>query len=130
MRSAIYYVAALGVAAFVPVSAQTTAAPPQGRCALDVASDRSVTMKLPNGQRNFFLGGSVVVRCPKQSIVLKSDSLEYYAGEARLYFVGHVDYSEPRLKLKSEFLTYFQREERILAYLNVDARLPSGSTQR
>ena len=34
---------------------------------------------------------------------------------------------EPRLTLTSDFLTYFQREERLLASLNVDATLPSGS---
>ena len=59
--------------------------------------------------------------------MLRSDSLEYYGDEGRAYFIGNVDYTEPRLTLKSEFLTYFQREERILATLNVDAKLPSGS---
>ena len=63
-----------------------------------------------------------------RSIVLKSDSLEVYGDEGRYFFIGHVDYKEPRLKLKSDFFTYFQREERFLAFLNVDAQLPSGST--
>ena len=55
---------------------------------------------------------------------------EAYGDEVRLYFVGHVDYVEPRLSLKSDFLTYFQRDERLLAIQNVDARLPSGSRLR
>ena len=61
-------------------------------------------------------------------MVLRSDSLEQYGDEGRFFFVGHVDYKEPRLSLKSDFLTYFQREERLLAFSNVDAKLPSGST--
>jgi lipopolysaccharide export system protein LptA len=70
----------------------------------------------------------VIARCPAQGIVLRSDSLEHYGDEGRLFFIGHVDYSEPRLKLKSDQLTYFQRDERLLATQNVNARLPSGST--
>ncbi|MEO6526065.1 MAG: hypothetical protein ABIP93_05530 [Gemmatimonadaceae bacterium] len=101
--------------------------PPSGRCALNVSFDRITSIQLPSGQRNSYLGGNVVARCPSQNLVLKSDSLEAYGDEGRFFFVGHVDYAEPRLNLKSDYLTYFQREERLLAYLNVDARLPSGS---
>src|SRR6202035_207951 len=46
----------------------------------------------------------------------------------RVVFIGHVDYREPRLKLKSDLLTYFQRDEHVVATQNVDATLPSGST--
>ena len=73
------------------------------------------------------MGGNVIARCPAQSLVLRSDSLEYYGDEGRAFFIGRVDYTEPRLTLKSDFLTYFQREERIHATSNVDATLPSGS---
>jgi hypothetical protein len=111
----------------LPLGAQVAPAP-SGRCALDLTFDRPGTaIKLPSGQRNFFVGGNVVARCPAQRLVLKSDSLEYYGDEGRAFFIGNVDYTEPRLTLKSQFLTYFQREERILASMNVDARLPSGS---
>jgi len=85
------------------------------------------TVKLPSGQYNSFIGGGVVARCPSQNLVLKSDSLESYGDEGRFFFIGHVDYSEPRINLRSDYLTYFQREERLLATLNVDATLPSGS---
>jgi hypothetical protein len=69
----------------------------------------------------------VVARCPAQSLVLRSDSLEAYGDEDRFFFIGHVDYTEPRLTLRSDSLTYFQREERLLALSNVDAQLPNGS---
>jgi lipopolysaccharide export system protein LptA len=115
------------VLAFAPLGAQIGPAP-SGRCALDLSFDRAgTTIRLPSGQRNYFVGGNVVARCPAQRLVLKSDSLEYYGDEARAFFIGKVDYTEPRLKLRSDFLTYFQREERILAASNVDAQLPSGS---
>jgi lipopolysaccharide export system protein LptA len=101
---------------------------PSGRCALDLTFDRpGLAIKLPSGQRNIYVGGNVIARCPAQKLVLKSDSLEYYGDEGRAFFIGHVDYTEPRLTLKSDFLTYFQREERILASISVDAQLPSGS---
>ena len=104
---------------------------PKGRCKFEIqqsATTSFITIKLPSGQYNSYLGGGVTARCPAQKIILKSDSLEQYGDEGRFYFIGHVDYKEPRLKLKSDFLTYFQREERLLALLNVDAVLPSGST--
>lgn len=109
------------------------AGPPSGRCVFHFDNNpatRLTSVKLPSGQRNAFIGGGVVARCPAQKLVLRSDSLEAYGDEGRLYFVGHVDYVEPRLSLKSDFLTYYQRDERLLAVQNVDARLPSGSRLR
>lgn len=104
---------------------------PSGRCQFvfdnPQGTSRLNTVKLPSGQYNSFVGGGVVARCPAQNLVLKSDSLESYGDEGRFFFIGHVDYSEPRVNLRSDFLTYFQREERLLATINVDATLPSGS---
>ncbi|HEX7980177.1 MAG TPA: hypothetical protein VF461_16325 [Gemmatimonadaceae bacterium] len=103
---------------------------PSGRCQFVLDPNPNLhtnLVKLPSGQYNSFFGGGVVARCPAQNLVLKSDSLEAYGDEARYFFIGHVDYSEPRLTLRSDFLTYFQREERLLATINVDATLPTGS---
>jgi hypothetical protein len=103
-------------------------AAPAGKCKLNFESDRVSSIQLPSKQYNSFLAGGVIARCPNQKMILKADSLEVYGDEGRFFFVGHVDYKEPRLALKSDYLTYFQREERLLAVLNVDAKLPSGST--
>ena len=112
------------------LSAQGTAAP-TGRCQLQFASNRALTsQRLPSGQRNAFTGGNVVARCPAQNLVLRSDSLESYGDEGRIVFIGNADYSEPRLKLKARTITYFQRDERVLAVENVRATLPNGSTLR
>ncbi|MFL5607817.1 MAG: hypothetical protein ACJ8AD_15305 [Gemmatimonadaceae bacterium] len=122
------------VAAFVLGACAAAAqepGPPSGRCKFvfeNTPTTRVSGFKLPSGSYNNFIGGGVVARCPAQRIVLRADSLEHYGDEGRLYFVGHVDYAEPRLNLKSEQLTYFQRDERLLATQNVNARLPSGST--
>ncbi len=121
---------ALSLAAPRTAQAQAVAAP-KGRCQFTFDNTPTTSLstnQLPSKQYNSFLGQGVVARCASQGIVLKSDSLEVYGDEGRYYFIGHVDYREPRLKLKSDQLTYFQRDERILAVSNVDAQLPSGSS--
>lgn len=132
MRSPYVSACVLTMGAIVNAHAQS-ASSPTGRCQFqfdNTPSTRVESFQLPSKQYNYFLGGGVVARCPKQGIVLKSDSLEVYGDEGRSFFIGHVDYHEPRLKLKSEQLTYFQRDERILAVNNVDAVLPSGSSMK
>lgn len=84
----------------------------------------------PSGQSNIFVGGGVRISCPASDLRLSSDSLESYGDQARFFLFGNVRYQEPRLTLTSDYLTYFQLEERIVANGNVDARLPSGSTMR
>lgn len=93
-------------------------------------ADRQTNFQLPSGQSNSFLGGNVLMRCPTKEITLRSDSLESYGDEGRVFVIGDVHYSEPRLDVDSDFLTYYQRDERIVANGNVLARLPNGSTLR
>jgi lipopolysaccharide export system protein LptA len=102
----------------------------QGTTACNSEQGRQTTLKLPSGEYNNFVGGGITVRCPAKSITLRADSAEIYGDEHRTYFVGHVHYLEPRLDLYSDYLTYYQLEERILAAGNVDAKLPSGSKLR
>lgn len=121
------------VALSVPELGAQGAGAPSGRCVFhfdNLPSTRVTGTKLPSGQYNNFIGGGVVARCPAQNLVLRSDSLEAYGEEGRFYFVGHVSYREPRLTLRSDYLTYFQRDERLLAVQNVVATLPSSSTLR
>jgi lipopolysaccharide export system protein LptA len=114
--------------AAIPVVADAQS---QGRCNFTNTPDtRTDAIRLPSGQYNTFIGGGVRVSCPSKELTLHSDSLESYGDEQRIYLVGNVRYDEPRLALTSDFLTYFQRDERFIANGNVDARLPSGSTIR
>ncbi|MGH7638601.1 MAG: hypothetical protein ACREOK_13210, partial [Gemmatimonadaceae bacterium] len=68
------------------------------------------------------------LRCPDRGIRITADSLESYEGEGRVFFIGNVHYAEPRLEVDSDFLTYYQRDERVVANGDVHARLPNGST--
>jgi len=98
------------------------------RCTINGSQQTNV--KLPSGQYNSFMGGGVIARCPAKSVTLRADSLESYGDEGRIFFLGRVHYEEPRLTLNSDYLTYYQLDERIVANGNVDARLRSGSTMR
>src|SRR5205807_7265823 len=99
----------------------------QARCTLvDQPSTRITSTEIAPGQRQSFAGGGVIVRCPSRSITLRGDSAEMYPD--RYYIVGHVDYQEPRLKVKSNYLNYFMTDERIVAAGDVHATLPNGST--
>jgi hypothetical protein len=79
-----------------------------------------------NGQTQVYIGGGVRIECPRSRITLRADSAEQYPD--KYYMVGHVNYEEPRLKLTSDFLTYYPGEERVFASGNVNASLPNGST--
>ena len=100
----------------------------QSRCTIDGSTQRNV--RLPSGEYNSFMGGGVVVNCPSKQLRLNADSLESFGDEGRVFLLGNVRYREPRLELDSDFLTYYQRDERIVANGNVDARLPNGSSMR
>jgi lipopolysaccharide export system protein LptA len=93
-------------------------------------SQRQANVRAANGQYNTFLGGNVVMRCPNRQLTLRSDSLEAYGDEGRVFAIGNVRYSEPRLDVDSDYLTYFQTDERIVANGNVHARHPNGSSMR
>jgi hypothetical protein len=121
----------IALVALLPALLGAQEGAPTGRCRLQFASDHALnSFKLPSGQHNVFTGGNVVARCPAQSLVLRSDSLESYGDDGRIIFIGHADYAEPRLKLKADNITYYQRDERLLAVQNVNASLPTGSTLR
>jgi hypothetical protein len=97
------------------------------RCAwVEGENTHSTAINQPNGISTTFIGGGVVIRCPSRNITLVGDSAEVY--NDKYFLVGHVRYEEPRLTLTSDFLTYFPIDERVVATVNVNARLPSGST--
>lgn len=124
--------------ALVALTALAAAAPPGRIAAQGAERDKCIfqntpttTMardQQPSGHYNTYLGRGVFVRCPSKELTLRSDSLESYEADSRLYLIGSVRYNEPRLTLTSRFLTYHQMFERIIATGDVVARLPSGST--
>ena len=106
-----------------------------GRCDIELrpANDSTrltSTTSSPNGPRNVFVGGRVEARCLNQDVRLFADSAEWYQGAQVLYLIGHVRYTEPRVRVTSDQMNYFQVDERLVATGNVEATLPSGSIMR
>jgi lipopolysaccharide export system protein LptA len=95
---------------------------------VNTPATRQLTIQLPSQKYNIFLGGGVHITCGQ--ITLKSDSAEIYGDEGRVYLVTNVQYDEPRMHVTSDYLTYFQVDERVVAAGNVHARMANGSTMR
>jgi lipopolysaccharide export system protein LptA len=125
----------LCTSALTALTAQAQAA--GGRCNIELrqASDSSplrltTNTSTPNGPRNVFIGGRVAARCIGQDVRLLADSAEWYQQAQVLYLLGNVRYNEPRVRVSSNQMNYFQADERLLATGNVEATLPSGSVMR
>lgn len=109
-----------------------------GRCDIELTAavkDSSplrltTTTSTPNGPRNVFVGGRVAARCLNQDVRLVADSAEWYQQAQVLYLIGNVRYTEPRVRVSSRLMSYFQADERLIATGNVEATLPSGSVMR
>jgi hypothetical protein len=82
------------------------------------------------GKRTTFLSGGIVAHCIGQGNTLTADSAEYYEDQARLFLVGNVHYTEPRLTVDSRTMTYYQTDDHLHAEGNVVAVMPNGSTLR
>lgn len=102
----------------------------QERSRCSISGNTQTIVTLPSGQRNSMMGGGVFVSCPTKELTLRADSLESYGDEGRVFLLGRVRYDEPRLSLTSDFLTYYQTDERIVANGSVNMKLPNGSIMR
>lgn len=119
----------LAAAAVLLQSAVALAQDTGMRCnAINTDSTRELDVKVAPGVYNAFFGGGVVVVCPDRNLRLAADSAEEYGLERRIHLVGNVHYREPRFTLRSDVLTYFMNDERVVATGHVDATLPNGST--
>jgi lipopolysaccharide assembly outer membrane protein LptD (OstA) len=67
------------------------------------------------GKRITYLGGGIIAHCIGQGNTLTADSAQYYESEARLYLVGNVHYTEPRAKVDSHTMTYYQNDDHLHA---------------
>ena len=84
----------------------------------------------PDGKHITYLGRGVVARCIGQGNTLTADSAEYYEGEGRLFLVGNVHYTEPRVKVDSRTMTYYQNDNHLHAEGDVVAVMSNGSVFR
>jgi hypothetical protein len=83
-----------------------------------------------SGKRTTFLSGGILAHCIGQGNTLTADSAEYYEGQGRLFLVGNVHYTEPRLTVDSRTMTYYQNDDHLHAEGNVVAVMSNGSTLR
>ena len=122
--------ACLALAVATPSAAQA----PAQQCLLQYetasGNTRTNVQKTAGGQYNFFQGGGVVYHCEGQNNTLTADSAEYYGDQRVLYLINNVHYTEPRSKVDSDRMTYYQIEDRIRAEGNVNVRTQTGTTIR
>jgi hypothetical protein len=94
----------------------------------DLTSNGPASSEVVNGQSINSGSGGITVVCRSRHITLVADSGHMIAND-RVDLFGHVHYSEPsRIDLRSDLLTYYQQDERIVVTGHVTATLPSGST--
>lgn len=120
-------------AAFVVIPVSGFAQTPTAReCVLQYetasGNTRTNVIKTPTGQYNFFQGGGVTYHCEGQGNTLLADSAEYYGDQKVLYLIGDVHYTEPRAKVDSDRMTYYQIEDRLRAEGNVNVKTSTGTT--
>lgn len=84
--------------------------------------------KLPTGKYNTYSGGGVVAHCNGQNNLLTADSAEYYEDQGMLYLIGNVHYTEPRAKVESRTMTYYQADDHLHAEGDVVGVFSNGST--
>ena len=81
----------------------------------------------PSGQHNTFYGGGFVANCAGTDQRIRSDSAEHYGDERRLVLINNVHYTEARVKLDSDRMTYHTSEERLVAEGNVKGLTKNGT---
>jgi lipopolysaccharide export system protein LptA len=116
----------------LPAAGAAQAPPRQCILQYETASGNTRTnaVRIPSGQYNFFQGGGVTYHCEGQGNTLLADSAEYYGDQKVLYMIGNVHYTEPRAKVDSDRMTYYQLEDRLRAEGNVNVRTNTGTTIR
>lgn len=91
---------------------------------------RVTALRLPSGAFHTFIGAGVVAHCAGQDNQLVADSAEFYEDRGVLFLIGNVRYREPRAQVTSNYMTYYQGEERLNAEGNVIATFTNGSVMR
>lgn len=122
-----------------PAAVRDTAAPPgapapesrprrQG-CPLVLEPESSTTLhRIQRGSAYvYYIGGGMLWRCGNAEMV--ADSAVRYEAAARVELIGHVEYRDTIRTLDSDFLSYYELPDLVVATGNVHlTRLSSGST--
>lgn len=86
-----------------------------------------IAYKQPSGDYNTFIGGGVDATCRGQGNRLLADSAEFFGDQGLLILIANVRYTEARMRLTSDKMYYYTREERLTAEGNVKGRSSSGT---
>lgn len=79
------------------------------------------------GRRATYIGGMVDATCEGQGNRLLADSAEHFADRGLLILYHNVQYSEARVTMTSDKMTYYTVDERLIAEGNVQGRTSSGT---
>ena len=71
------------------------------------------------GKDTTWVSGGLDARCEGTDQHILSDSAEHYADKKLLILIGHVHYTEKRLTLDADRITYYTGEEKLVAEGNV-----------
>ncbi len=85
-----------------------------------IVDGKTTTSLLLNGKGDTtWVSGGFDAKCEGTDQRVISDSAEHYTDKKLLVLIGHVHYTEDRLKLDADRITYFMGEERLVAEGNV-----------
>jgi hypothetical protein len=79
------------------------------------------------GKNTTLVGGGVNSWCAGTDQRVRSDSAEDYADKKLLILIGHVHYTEARLTLDADRITYYTGQERLIAEGNVVGVTSTGT---
>ena len=122
-----------GILAITMVSSSLAAQEVGQRCRTIDFENQSNSTRVSGGQQpdgTFidYAGGGIIVLCRTEGIRLVADSAEYHRGSEIVYLFGRVRYTEGSTSVAARRITYWKRDERILAEGDVVARLDNGTT--
>ncbi len=83
--------------------------------------------KTSAGSSNDFAGGGVDGACTNSDQRVKADSAEHFGDQRLVYLIGRVHYTEARVQLDADRLTYYMAEERLVAEGHVVGRTSTGT---
>ncbi len=92
-----------------------------------VVTTHILTLPASPGRSNYFAGGGVDAYCANTDQRVTSDSAEQYGDQRLLYLLGRVHYTEKRVELSADRVTYYMGEERLVAEGNVHGRTSTGT---
>jgi lipopolysaccharide export system protein LptA len=90
-------------------------------------STRFTSVTDANGRRTTYVGGVVDATCEGQGNRLLADSAEHFMDRGLLILYHNVQYSEARVTMTSDKMTYYTVDERLIAEGNVQGRTSSGT---